>query len=202
MFDYINGITIGSIAAEMATEIDKSIWVGIVAMGVYAVISYGISYFTSKSVGVRKIVTGRTILLYDNRTFFRNNMDKARLDISDLFTFMRGEGFFNMGDIQTIILEHNGNISILPVSTKRPATPSDFGIKIPNESLYANVIMDGKMMSKNLKVIDKTEEWLINEITAQGYKKVEDIFLATVDNENNVSIYTSTDSKKNPDIFE
>lgn len=202
LFDYIIGISIGSIASEMATNIDRSPWIGIISMTIYALADYIISFITTKSVGFRKIVTGRTIVLYSNNMFYKKNMNKAKLDLSDLLTLCRMKGFFSLSDIQTIILEHNGNLSILPFSTKRPVTPSDLDIEVENDSLIANVIMDGKMMSNNLKVIGKNDKWLLKRMKSQGYKKVSDIMLATVDNDDNLSIYTYDNSIKDPDIFE
>lgn len=202
LFDYITGITIGSIGAEMATDLDKSPWVGIVAMSVYAIIGYGISFFTSKSVGLRKIITGRTILLYNNKIFYKKNMNKARLDLSDLFTLLRIQGYFSMSDIQTIILEQNGQISVLPVSSRRSATPEDLNLQVTNDGIITNVIVDGEVLDNNLKIIKKDNKWLNEKIQFQGYHSSKDIFLATVDNNDNLSIYNCTIDKNNPDWFE
>ena len=58
MFDYINGITIGSIAAEMATS-ERSEWLGFcAAMAVYAIFAVAISKATCKSIALRKLFRG------------------------------------------------------------------------------------------------------------------------------------------------
>lgn len=202
MFDYITGITIGSIAAEMATELDKSPIFPLIAMIIYGLLAFLISYLTNKSIKFRKIFSGRTILLYDNGHLYRENLKKARLDISDFMTLCRISGYFDLSQIQTAILEHNGNVSFLPVSTQRPATPNDLNLSPEQEFVIANVIIDGRVMSKNLKLMGKNEAWLEKNFKAQGYKSAQDIFLATCDRNDNLSIYPAVNKKENPDYFE
>ena len=202
MFDYITGITIGSIAAEMATELEKNPLFSILAMVVYGVTAYLISVLCTKSIALRKIFAGRTILLYDGGKFYRDSFKKARIDLSDFLTLCRVDGYFDLSQIQTAILEHNGNISFLPICTQRPVTPNDLNLSPEPDHLITNVIMDGHIMSTNLKIIGKNEDWLEKQLKSQGYKSAKEIYLATCNRNNNVSIYTSVKQKKNPDLFE
>ena len=63
MFDYINGITIGSIAAEMATSLDGKFYYPLTAIVIYTVIMWFISYLTEKNIKLRRFFTGRSIVL-------------------------------------------------------------------------------------------------------------------------------------------
>lgn len=119
MFDYVIGISIGSIAAEMATELEQPAY-PLLAMVVYALIAFGISVWSSKSLSFRKLTTGKPILLLDNGVIYRDNMKKARLDLSDFLTLCRAAGYFDLADIRTAIFEHNGTVSFLPMAEKRP----------------------------------------------------------------------------------
>jgi len=202
MFDYITGITIGSIAAEMATELEKNPLFSIIAMVVYGFMAYFISVICTKSITLRKLFAGRTILLYDNGKFYRDNFKKARIDLSDFLTLCRVDGYFDLSQIQTAILEHNGTVSFLPVSTQRPATPDDLNLSPKQDYLISSVILDGHIMSTNLKMMGKNVEWLENELKLQGYNSAHEVYLATCDKSNNLRVYTSVKEKKNPDLFE
>lgn len=116
MFDYIVSITIGSIAAEMSTSLENDFIEPVVAMVTYGIVATAISYFTCKSIKVRRLVSGRAKILYDNGTLYRKNLIKAKLDLNEFLMQARINGFFNLADIQTAILEPNGKISFLPVS--------------------------------------------------------------------------------------
>ena len=110
MFDYINGITIGSIAAEMATALDGDVWQPLFAMIIYAFFAIMISYISMKSIKARRFLVGRPFLLYENGKLFEKNLKKAKLDINEFLTECRTNGYFYLSDIQSAIFETNGKI--------------------------------------------------------------------------------------------
>ena len=77
MFDYVNGITIGSIAAEMATSLEDDFLKPLVAMVVYTLVAVLISILTCKSIKLRKIFTGRPLILYENHKIYKKNLKKS-----------------------------------------------------------------------------------------------------------------------------
>lgn len=189
MFDYIIGITIGSIAAEMATALESDFTQPLVAMIVYALITVIISFINSKSLKLRKIITGDALVLYDNGRLYRNNFKKAKLDLSEFLMLCRTSGYFKLSDLETVLLEPNGKLSFLPVSNKRPVTPTDLSFDFPNEKLAVNVIMDGKLLRTNLLKTGNDEIWLQKQLNSQGFNDINDIFLATCDSNNNLSVF-------------
>ncbi|MGN0989304.1 MAG: DUF421 domain-containing protein [Eubacteriales bacterium] len=202
MFDYINGITIGSIAAEMATSEDDS-WRGpLIAMTIYTAAALLITFLTAKSVAMRRLLTGKAIILLDNGKLYKQNFKKARIDLNEFLTECRISGFFDLSDIQTAVLEPNGHISILPKSTSRPANPADMNLSPKPEYAVINVIVDGKVLSRNLKTTGHDEKWLRKNLKNQGYKSYTDVFLATCDASDNLSIYPRDTVAPNGDIFQ
>lgn len=202
MFDYIVSITIGSIAAEMATALESSFMQPLIAMVVYAAVTVIISYLSMKSIKIRRVITGTSLILLDNGILYRKNFKKAKLDINEFLMECRNNGYFNLSDIQTAILEANGKISFLPDSTKRPATPEDLNIDNAQEELVRNVVLDGQLLTENLKATGNSQEWFLKKMHSQGIRKLEDIFLATCDQYNNVSIYTKKTIGNSHDSFE
>ena len=202
MFDYINGITIGSIAAEMATSLEDDYLKPLVAMVVYAGAGFFISYITCKSIKLRRFFTGKSLILVDNGKIYEKNLLKSKLDLDDLLTQCRTSGYFNIADIQTALLETNGKISFLPKATTRPVIASDFGLSPNQEKLVANVIMDGKILQGNLKFTGNNEQWLQKQLKSQGVGNIKDVFLATCDCENNLSVYVKLNDSMTRDIFD
>lgn len=107
MFDYIIGITIGSIAAEMSTALENDFMQPVVAMAVYAIVSIIISILSYKSIKIRRIISGNSLILFDNNELYRNNLKKAKLDLNEFLMQCRTAGYFRLSDIQTAILEPN-----------------------------------------------------------------------------------------------
>ena len=149
VFDYVNGITIGSIAAEMATELEKPLR-PLVAMVVWALLVWLLEALTSKCPRLRKYISGAPSIIFDNGKLYRRNMKKARLDLSEFLIQCRQQGFFDLGAIQTAVYEPDGRLTILPVAARRPATPEDIGIAPEKEQIFTELIMDGRVLGENL----------------------------------------------------
>lgn len=190
IFDYIISITIGSIAAEMATSLEDNFIEPLVAMIVYATVTLIIGVLNTRFVKLRPIFSGRTLILYDNGTLFKENFKKSKIDLNEFLVQCRTNGYFNLSDIKTALLEENGKISFLPMSEKRPANPSDFNIQPANEDILTNIILDGKVMEQNLQELHRDKLWLMETLQKQGITKIDNIFLATFNsNDESVSVY-------------
>lgn len=202
MFDYIIGITIGSIAAEMATALESDYMQPLVAMIVYAIIAIVISLVCTKSLKARRFIYGNSLILMDNGKLYRKNFKTAKLDLNEFLVQCRVNGYFNLADVKTAILESNGKISFLPKSENRPTTPSDFNMVPSPATINVNLILDGRILHENLKNSGHDEMWLQKQLVSQGFEKPEQIFLATLDNQNNLSIYENNDLENSHDFFE
>lgn len=202
MFDYVIGISIGSIAAEFATELENPERT-IIAMVVYALIAFAVSVVTDKSTYARKIITGRPLILFHKGKLYRKNFKKSHIDITDFLTLCRSQGYFDLSKIETAIFENNGSLSILPVETNRPTVPSDFNIEPTQQELLINVILDGKVKNKNLEKSGKNRVWLDKQLSEQGFSSPKEVFLAMVDNiNNNLLAYPRETKNKTFDPFE
>lgn len=187
-FDYITGITIGSIAAELATELETP-WKPLVAMVVYGIAAISLSIVTHKLPKTRKYINGTPTIIMDHGKIYRANMKKAKLDLSEFMMMCRQAGYFNLNDIQTAVFEYNGKLSILPVSAKRPANPADMDLNPQQESICTEVIMDGRILDENLKRAGLDRTWLQKQLEKQGYHSPKEIFLGVCDDKNTLSLF-------------
>lgn len=204
MFDYINGITIGSIAAEMSVSQEaEEIFIALIAMLVYGIVVFAISMATVKSIKCRRFFAGRTLLLIENGKIYSENLKKSKLDVNDLLTKARTNGYFDISQINYAIMENNGEISFFPYSEYRPVNACDLNIepRPQPEYLNLNIIIDGNIMHQNLKYCGVDEAWLKKELSARG-KKAKDIFLATLDQTNTLHIYDFQKEKNLKNIFD
>lgn len=175
-FDYINGITIGSIAAELATNLEEP-WKPMIALVVYGISSVMLNLLAHKIPRTRKYINGTPTILMNEGKLYRKNLKKAKLDLSEFLLLCREQGYFELDDIQTAVFEHNGKLSILPKASNRPATPTDLKITAKATHIGTEVVMDGRIMSENLHRLGYNENWLTNKLKTQGYKEAKEIFL-------------------------
>ena len=201
MFDYINGITIGSIAAEMAVDLEGNFLKPLLAMIVYAVFVIMLSKISQKSIPLRRLINGKAIMIYQNGKIYNENLRKAKMDVDEFLVECRVNGYFDLSQIESAILEPNGKISFLPVTEDRPATPKDLGITPVQEEIFANIIVDGHIMEQNLKHVGRDKNWLNQQLDGQNIKKLEDVFLAICDKQGNFYVYPKMQQLVDKDIL-
>lgn len=188
-FDYVVGITIGSIAADISLDIEKDMLAGIAALFIYGFISYIISFISIKSIWARRFIIGVPTVLVEKGKIIESGLKKSKIDVNDLLMVARENGYFNLDEIDYALMEVNGNISFLPKEKEKPVTKKDMKIKCSNEGLTVNAIIDSKYMANNMKAINKDKEWLDHELKVNGYDNYDNILLATIDNNYKVTIY-------------
>lgn len=179
-FDYITGITIGSIAAEMATELEEP-WKPMIAMVIYGGITLALSLISSRFPRSRKYLNGTPTILLDHGKLYYENLKKARLDLSEFLVLCRQQGYFDLTTIQTAIFEYNGKLTILPVTTQRPVTPQDMDLNPDQELIFTELIMDGRILEDNLHRMGLDRTWLDKQLKQRHISSAKEVFLAVCD---------------------
>ena len=176
-FDYVSGITIGSIGAEMATELEEP-YKPLIALCVWGGASLVLNLLAHKMPRTRKYINGTPTILMNEGKIFRENLKKAKLDLSEFMLLCREQGYFDLDEIQTAVFEHNGKLSILPHAANRPATPEDLRITAMATHIGIEIIMDGRILGDNLSRAGKDKKWLEDRLKLQGIESAKNIFLA------------------------
>lgn len=195
MMDYVVGISIGSIAAEMAARPDADNWFGLIAMAVYAGLAILLNVLNDKSLRVRALVLGKPTVLWERGTLYYNNLRGAKMDLTEFLTQCRQAGYFDLSQLELVLLEVNGKLSFLPVEGARPLTPADMGMTPKQSRPAIPVVMDGALLSSQLRLSGNDESWLQKQLAAQGYAELDDILLATVDADNALAVYEKNEDK-------
>lgn len=179
-FDYLNAVTVGSIAAEMATNLEA--WYRpFTALLVYGVVTWAVEVSACKSIALRTFWSGRSVILMNNGTIIKENLRRATIDLNEFLGQARIAGYFDPNEIETAILENNGQISFLPKSGNRPATPQDLSLDTQPTSAWYDLILDGRLMSDNLKAAGRDETWLSKQLHQAGIGQRGEVFYAACD---------------------
>ena len=119
-FDYVSGITIGSIGAELATELEET-YKPLIALCIWGGVSLLLNFLAHKMPKTRKYINGAPSILMNEGKLYRQNFKKAKIDLSEFMLLCREQGYFDLEEIQLAVFEHNGKLSILPKAANRPA---------------------------------------------------------------------------------
>ena len=201
LFDYINGITIGSIAAELATNLEDY-HRPLTAMIIYGLVTVLLSLLTEKSICVRRFVNGKPLVLLHHGTLYEKNLKKAKIDLNEFLEQCRVSGYFDLSKLQAVILEGNGRLSFLPKAEAHPVTPSDLKLQPESEDLTAALVLDGHIMEHNLHHSGKDKKWLTARLSALGFPDVSDVLLATCDLNNQLTVFAKNAGQHSEDILD
>jgi uncharacterized membrane protein YcaP (DUF421 family) len=177
-FDYAVGITIGSIASQLSVDSHISYINGITSLVVWALFAVILSFLSLKSNNISKLLNGTPTIIIQNGVLMEQEMRKSKFTIDDILEELRLNGVFDIADVDYAILETSGRVSVLLKPQKQQTTLGDLNIVIPPKGLTANLILDGKLQSENLKLIQIDEIWLKGELKKQGINSYSEVLLA------------------------
>jgi len=202
LFDYVIGISIGNFAAEMTINLESDEINGIWAVILFGLVAYLVSWISLKSVSFRRFMMGKPTIIIQDGKILKNNMKKVRLDINELLEECRIKGYFDISQISFGIMEVNGEMSFMPKAKYKPLLVKDMNIKSEPDIMYANVIIDGEIMKKNLELIDKDSNWLLNKLKDMGHQNIKNILLCICDINGNLKIFEPNYDVQSLDILE
>jgi len=202
LFDYIIGISIGSIAASLSVDDSINYIDGALAIVVYGLFATLVSFVTAKSIVLRRFFIGTPLVLMNDGKIMYDNLKKGKIDINDFLQTARENGYYDISELNCSILEPSGKISFLPKSKFLPATPNDHKLKVSENGLVSNLIIDGNIMEKNLKNIGKDEKWLIARLNKMGFSEIENILLVICDCKEQLTVYLKENTMEGLEVFE
>ena len=200
-FDYVIGITAGSVAAVMCVDQDVSIWASAVALALFMLCGALFSYLSQKSMFCRRFLEGSPVFIIAKGEILYKGLKKARFSVNDLMRELRSQGYFDITEIHYAILETNGNVSVMPKAAARPATNEDEGNTVEDDTIRADVVIDGKILYGNLKAFGKNTQWLTNELQKQGIARYKNVALASLDTDDNLSVFLKNTNEVNRTVL-
>ncbi|NEZ46848.1 DUF421 domain-containing protein [Clostridium niameyense] len=180
-FDYVLGITIGSTASSLTTDLSSKAWPHWVGLMTWMAAGFFMQIITLKWKYAAKYMEGEPSIVIMNGKIMENELRKMRFRISNLLELLRNQGVFDVSEVEYGILESDGKLSILKKPENNPITPKDLNIKSFKKGIGVEVIYDGKLIKQNLKTVNKSEDWLKTQLNKQGIHNFSEVFLATID---------------------
>lgn len=177
--DYVIGISIGSIAAQMAIDPDVPYYHFIIAMVIFAVLDYLISIISRRATLLKSVFKGKPLILIEAGKFNYSNLKKSKLDLNEVMSQCRIQGYFDLGEIAFCIFETSGNFSILPKSHAREIKAGDLKLPKVTPSLSNDLVVDGQIVDAALKKANKNQQWLFAQCKITNKKQLKNILLAT-----------------------
>lgn len=196
-FHYMTGITIGSIAADIAGESETPFTNGLVAMIWWAVLTVFVNFLTLKFKKVRVLFDDKPIIVIHAGKIEEGGLKKSRLTLNDLNMMLREQSIFSIKEVYYAIFETNGNLSVLKRAGADNATKTDVNASIKEPKyLPTEIISDGELMLENLSELGLNEQWAYDQLKKQGVNRVDQVYYAEIlrNGELHVDLKTSKDN--------
>ena len=179
-FDYVLGITIGSIAATLTTDLSSSAWPHWVGLFTWVALGYLMEMVSTKWRYAAKYLEGEPTIVIMNGKIMEKALKKMQYRVSQILELLRNKGVFDLNQVDFAVLEPNGQISVLLKPEHLPLTPMDMKIKVSPSGISTELVYDGIIIDENLRQLNKDRNWLFKELKKKGIKDVSEVFLVTL----------------------
>ncbi|WP_336780179.1 DUF421 domain-containing protein [Paenibacillus illinoisensis] len=178
-FDYINGITIGSIAGTFATDLSSKAWIHFVALTIFTIITIIFQYITLKNRTISKLMDSDPTVVIQNGKILEQNLHKMRVKFDELTMMLRQKDVFDITTLDYAILEPDGSLSVVLKPENQPVTAKDMHMHPPKSKLMTELIIDGVLIKQNLKERNKDLNWLTEQLKKKNIT-IQDIAFAAI----------------------
>lgn len=179
-FDYVLGITIGSIAASLTTDLSSRAWPHWVGLLTWAVLGYLMEIVTLKWRYAAKYLEGEATIVIMNGKIMEKALRKMKFRASDILELLRNKGVFDVNQVEFALMEPNGQLSVLKKAEYQPLTPKDMNILVSPSGISTELVYDGIIIEENLRQLNKDKKWLMSQLKKQGISDVAEAFLVTL----------------------
>lgn len=193
-FNYITGITIGSIAANMILESNTYFINGIVSLLWWFLLTFLIGFISLKSPKLRIILDGEPTIVIKKGEIIEKSLYSMRLNMDDLSMMLRNKDIFSIKDVDYAILEPDGKLSVLKKQDQQSVTKKDMQIIILSPTYFpTELIVDGKLIKRNLQELNLTEKWLNTHLKNSGVNSIKEIFYAELQSDGTIYVKKKSD---------
>lgn len=187
-YEYVSGITIGSIAGSIASAEAGKFWNHYYDLTLFVLLTYLLSLLTIKSRPLRKLIEGSPSIIIDNGLINKKNMKELRYDLDELSSQLREKGIFDISEVQYATIEPTGQLSIILKPDFQPLTKSDMNIHLPNPTFPVELIMDGQIIQENLDKQHLAPSWLETQLALRNIKSPANVMYAVIDSKGQLFI--------------
>jgi uncharacterized membrane protein YcaP (DUF421 family) len=196
-FEYVTGITIGNVGAELATKVEGSIIHGVLSILVFAIAPFIAGLISLKSKTFRDLVEGKASVFIKDGKIMEDNLKKEKYTIDELLGLLRKKDVFDISEVEFALLEADGDFSVMLKKQNQPITPKDLNLAVAAVKEPQTIIMDGSILDEPLSTIGLNRNWLLTELDKLGVI-LDNVFLAQANSNGELTVDLFDDKLKVP----
>lgn len=163
LFDFLFVAALASMAGKAAIDLSILLPGALISIAILTVVYWGVNRFALRSRAVRSVLAWRPLTLVNEGRIDVTAMRRASIDLDTLLSQLRQQGIFNIDEVDTVVLEPSGELSVLPHGE--------------GDRMTRPVVIDGAINGRELRSTGRDRDWLTSELARRGMN-LKDIFLA------------------------
>ena len=180
-FELVVILVISEMASMAMQSPSATLFSSLIPIATITVLQILISILNLKSEKIRALVCGRPVFLIRKGVLQEKSMAKLHLNLNDIEEMSRAQGYFDLSGIENALMETNGQLSIMPKTSKRPLQVGDIDDDPTKEQMGVLLILDGHVNQAGLKAYGYNENWLMQQLEPQGINHPQEVFAAGLD---------------------
>lgn len=189
-------IIVSEIAALPITNPGVPLSGSIIAILILIIMEIFISQAAYHSVGVRTLLYGKPSTFFEKGKLNQEEMKKQRFNVADLMEEIRNNGAVSLDQIDYVIMETNGKVSVILNSDESPVTPTDMNFKTDPIYMSYVIIDNGNLIRSNLKRLGLNDEWLDKQLKSHKVKHIDDVFYLSFEEKTGKTLLIPKESPK------
>lgn len=181
-------IIISEIAADPVVDPGTPFLTAVVSIVILLFLEVFLSFIAYKNINIRSLLYGKPSTFFSDGKINQKEMQNQRYSIGDLLEEIRNQGATSLNDVEYVIMETNGNVSVIQNSISRPVTPSDLGLDVQPTEISYIIIDNGNLIKSNLIRLNLSKNWLMDELKKEGVKKISQVFYMGADKSGNAVV--------------
>jgi len=193
-YEYISGITIGSLAANIAAADADKVWSHYYDLVLFVALTYIVTLITLKSRPLRKLLEGSPTIVIEKGRIIEENLRKLRYNLDELYSDLRKQGVLDPAEVQYAILETTGELSVIKKAPYQALTKQDVNLPAADPQFPVELVMDGVVIEHNLRKLNLSREWLMGQLAAQQVVSLDEVTYAGIDSTGKLFVNRKTPS--------
>lgn len=195
-YELVVALMIAELAASPMEDVGTPLLYGIVPILGLLLLHGVVTLLSVKCMPVRRFVSGGPSVVIRRGVIQYGEMRRMCYTLSDLLEELRAQGYLNIADVCTAVLETSGKLSVFPYANKRPLTPEDMHLAVDYEGIPMTLVVDGRVQRDHLRRCGLTEGWLLDRLRPLGYAGPEQVLLCSLDTKGMLLVQGKADSEK------
>ncbi len=192
--ELVLALLISDLAAVPMQDFGLPLLAGVIPIITLLSITMILSVLVMKNIRIRKLLCGTPTIVVQDGKLLPRQMNQVRMSIDELTEELRLQGVTDFRTVKYAILETSGQVSVLLYQNEQPATAAQLRANPVESGLPIVLISDGRLMEAHLKRRGLERVWLEKQLKKHGFQSCEEVFLMTIDEQDQIYIIPKEES--------